>query len=137
MGVCLHSEDRAYEMDMGYGTFFHLRSVIAGKLDSEFGALYTSIPKCRSKDDYDELNAKMNQVIADKKLEAVADVLDFLFASDCEGEISTQACGKIFELVKDYSDNMMYGYQGTNNSFEDFKQMLKECNDTGQKVIWS
>lgn len=38
-----------------------------------------------------------------------SDILDFLYASDCNATMDVQHCKSIYEVIKDYDDNICYG----------------------------
>lgn len=63
---------------------------------------------------------------------------DFCLQSDCGGKIHYGACKEIYKHVKDYDDNVCYGYAGRPDCtmFKDFKNLLKECIDNKCDLIW-
>ena len=65
-------------------------------------------------------------------------VLDFLYTSDCGGEADADRCQSIYEIIKDYDDDIYYGYCGRSDCamFEDFKRLIKDGADTGTGIEW-
>ena len=132
MGVTLYNKE--YNMDMGMGSFYQLRRIVANFMNSEFGEHYSNILKCRTKNDFIAFDKKTEQLV--KKYNLDEDILDFLFQSDCDGKINSKTCAKIYELVKNYETNMMFGYYYSNNSFTYFKSMLADCAKKRRNLYW-
>lgn len=38
----------------------------------------------------------------------MSDILDFLYESDCSGEMDVKHCCSIYEIIKNYDDNICY-----------------------------
>lgn len=134
MGICLHNAD--YSMDMGYITFFHLRCAVAKQFGKNFLKTYkdwytNNIPEGDMQRIVDNLFIK-GILSTDKK-----DTLDFLFLPDNKGKVSYSGCKVLYKLVKDYDDNVQYGYTYSNNSFSYFKEMLRDCAKRRRTLFWS
>lgn len=134
MGICLHTSDHKYAMDMGAGSFYSLRCVIANRLDTEFGNNYSNLTRCTRKSDYEFHDKVANEILARKPLNE--DVVRFLYMSDSSGKIPARTCKAIYELVKDYDDNYMYGYVYANHTFKYFKEMIQYCIAHRRKLYW-
>ena len=122
-------------MDMGYGSFRNLRVVIARLLNEEFGNNYNNIIYCHTPKDIERNDKKAEEFIRKYRLDE--DIVNFLYMTDCEGKIDYKTCRKIYDLVKDYDDDKMYGYVQANNSFKYFKQMLLDCATKRRMLFWS
>lgn len=134
MGLCLHTRDRKYEMDMGAGSFYNLRCVIADLLDPTFGTNYRNLTHCYTKQDYEQHDAIANSILARKNLNE--NIVEFLYMPDMDGSISASTCKAISELVADYDDDNMYGYVYANHTFKYFKEMLAYCVEHRRKLYW-
>lgn len=72
---------------------------------------------------------------------------DFLFQSDCAGNISRSACVALYERIHNYDNNIAYGFRIVKDSFgnlirqelgfQDFVELIKECIDTNCDLLWS
>lgn len=142
MGVSITCKKPKYTFDMGEGGFFNLRKNVALSMDREFGELYATLSKCYSSDDYSAFDQKVEKMIAEKRLdEKYTDVLDFLFASDCEGKINYKTCGKIaFMLEADYSglyDKVFRYAIEAHDDYREFIIFLKDCYSHRKTMRWS
>jgi len=139
MGVTLTANNSEYSFDMGYGGFFNLRRNIALALDSEFGDNYAQIIKCFSEEAQKLNDIQAEEIINRKGLDKdFADVLDFLYGSDCSGETGHRTCKKILDLIKDmeFTDKgFRYGAY-RHNDWEEFKAFLQECYTKRRKMRW-
>lgn len=144
MGVSLYANSKyvPQTFDMGYGGFFALRSQIANAFDEEFGKHYSQLPKasCTLLGDTEAFNQKTNQILADKKFEGKDDILDFFFASDCEGSISYNTCKKIYDIIKDvdFQTGFQYGNfsNGTEEDWKDLKEFFLGCHKAKVSARW-
>ena len=118
MGVNLYNKE--YSMDMGYGSFLQLRNKIAELFNEEFAENYRKLPHCSTNSEYDENCEKANEIIEKYNLDD--DIIDFLYQSDCNGRVTYEACKKLYNIIKDYDDDYMYGYVHANHSFSYFKE---------------
>lgn len=131
-------------IDLGYYGFFRLRNKVAELLDKEFGNLYKDIPDIQrqayisdnSEKVWDAYNNKLNEIIDRKHLND--DVLDFLFQPDCNGKLSYKGCRSLYSIIKDYDDNVVYGYPGQKNpaKFADFKAIVEDCYKHRRQLTW-
>ena len=134
MGVSLYNKD--YDMDMGYGTFFNLRKVVASLYNKDFGEFYHNwmVDKTVSDEDMDN---KVQSLYDEGIFNNVDDeALDFLFLPDVKGKISYKSCRRILEIIGDYTDDYMYGYLHANHSFDYFKEMLRDCVKRRRTLYW-
>lgn len=86
---------------------------------------------------YESYNAKIADL--DRKYEGkMSDVLDFLYESDCGAEMDADHCQSIYEVIRNYDDDVLYGYSGKKDcaKFADFKAIVKDGIDSGDGFIW-
>ena len=139
MGVTIYANGSKQSFDMGYGGFFNLRKNIALGLDQEFGEHYATLRTCCSEDDYRGFDETANRILAGEQFQDKEDVLDFLFASDTEGEIGYKTCMKIFECLQhvDTKDKCFaYAHLSNGRDYEEFQDFLKECYRYRRKMRW-
>lgn len=138
MGVCLTSRKSHYSFDMGYGGFHNLRKNIASAWDEELGEAYGDTVMCVTHPK--EYNERINRIIAnDRFKDEDEDILDFLFASDCNGKCGYKTCWKIYNLIKDIDFGkkiFTYAAHSDGNDYEDLKLFLKECYQKRRMMIW-
>lgn len=91
----------------------------------------------RGKEYYDTYDKITEKMIVDKRLNIK--VADFCFQPDCGGRIRYGACKVIYDIVKDYDDNAIYGYAGRNDkaTFRDLKELFLECYENKCDLVWS
>lgn len=144
MGVTLSCKKTGSGIDMGYGGFNRLRNKVAELYSEEFGKHYSQLASPFAmflsgearKSFFEEYDKKTEEMVQAKRLNIK--VADFCYQSDCEGAIRYGACKVIYEVVKDYDDDLLYGYAGRSDcaKFSDFKRLLKECYDTKSDLVW-
>ena len=132
MGVTISATNSSYDFDMGYGGFFNLRKNIAYALDKQFGKAYENYIHCHTKEEGDENDRLCEMYIEAQGLEKeYEDVLDFLYASDCDGKISYKTCKKIADLLEPCMPTLktkIFRYvKYAHNDYEEFIAFLKEC----------
>ena len=128
MGVTIESKN--HYIDLGYGGFMCLRTKVAELAAPDIFKHYKkSMDGMRLYDEnerkafYESYNAKIEEL--DKKYNGkMSDVLDFLYESDCSAEMDVSHCRSIYEVIKDYDDDILYGYTGRKDcaKFADFKK---------------
>lgn len=142
MGVSIYANGSGKSFDCSYGGFFNLRKNIAFALDKELGEHYAKMMSALvggGKSDW--YNEETRRILAsDKFNDENEDVLDFLYASDCEGSISHKTCKKIYGLIKDMDFGGMiftYAAYSDGKDYERFKEFLLECYKKRRKMRWS
>lgn len=123
---------------MSYGGFHNLRKNIAIALDAELGEAYADIGiSMMNPQEYDN---RINRIISDNRFkDEDEDILDFLFASDCDGKCGYKTCGKIYNLIKDIDFGkkiFTYGAYSDGKDYEYLKEFLKECHQKRRMMIW-
>lgn len=142
MGVTIESKN--HYIDLGYGGFMCLRTKVAELAAPDIFEHYKkSTDGMRLYDEdkrkafYESYNAKIEEL--DKKYNGkMSDVLDFLYESDSSAEIDAAHCRSIYEVIKDYDDDISYGYSGRKDcaKFADFKKIVKDGIDSGDGFSW-
>jgi hypothetical protein len=145
MGITISCKRTGSSIDMGYGGFCRLREKIAEVYGEEFERHYKLTSDVgvmllmgdERKRYFDEYNRKTSEMIAAKKLNAK--LANFCYQSDCGGSVRYGACKVIYAAIKDYDDDVLYGYAGLPDcaKFSDFKAIVKECCDTKSDLVWS
>ncbi len=144
MGVTVECKKTRKSCDLGYGGFGLFREKVASLINEEFGTHYAklSTPKMMNvfssnrAELFDEFNREADRLI--KKHKISLRVVDFLWQPDCEGKSPPSACKTIYSAIKDYDDNICYGYAGQPDCtmFKDLKAVIKDCCDTNSYLIW-
>lgn len=123
-------------LDMGYISFHQLRCTVARNLHPEFGEVYKNALIKGGAEADNELNEAIQRfgLDTDDKIP----VLDFLFASDGDGEMDETAARSILKLVADEPDSDIYGYAGWKNpsTMGDFKKLLRRFRKCKGRIIW-
>lgn len=142
MGVTIDSKN--YSIDLGCGGFNNLRTKIAELTAPDIYEHYKKLEKgillfgTMKEMFFKDYNAEI-QKLSEKYNEENDNILDFLYASDCGGEMDTEHCKSIYETIKNYDDDICYGYCGRQDCamFKDFKKLVKDCIDTRTSMVWS
>lgn len=141
MGVTIDSKNCS--IDLGHVGFRNLRTKVAELTAPDIYEHYRKLEQGmflvgEMKDKFfKDYNAEI-QKISEKHSGDKDYILDFLYASDCDGEMDTDHCKLIYEIIKDYDDNICYGYYGRPDCamFKDFKELVKDCIDTNSPMEW-
>lgn len=140
MGVTI--ESKSHSIDMGYAGFNRLRLKVAELTGEEIGEHYKDLDKGMflNGTDREEFFQIYNKKISEleKEFKIPHGILDFLYASDCSGKITFTKCKQIYEVIKDYDNNILYGYCGRSDcaKFKDFKEIVKDCIDNKCSMKW-
>lgn len=137
MGITITAANPKYEFDMGYFGFFKLRKEIALALDEEFGRNYADLAYCHTQKEYAENDKAANRIIRKNHLDRYADVLDFLYMSDSEGEVGYKTCRNILCLIRDRKGGTGFRYGSLqHNDWEEFREFLQDCYSHHKKMRW-
>ena len=140
MGVTIKSSHQ-HSIDLGGGGFRRLRTKIAELAAPDIFEHYKKLDEyLRSPnrkaffEDYDAKIAELDEKYKGK----MSDILDFLYKSDCNAEMDADHCRSIYEIIKDYDDDILYGYAGRKDcaKFADFKKIVKDGIDSGDGFSW-
>lgn len=141
MGIVIRSKNCS--IDLQSGGFINLRTKIAELTNPEIHKHYEHLmdylayPIDERKEFFDMYNKQIEEL--DKKYDGkYSDILDFLYESDSSGNIPYETCISLWEVIKDYDDDIIYGYISRPNCgrFRDFKKVVKDCIDTKTNLIW-
>lgn len=140
MGLTLESKNCS--LDFGYGGFYSIRTKVAELAAKDIGEHYKNLRFApffveKRKLFFEEYNEKINE-ISNSHNGKMDGILDFLYAPDCYGEVPAEVCKEIYEVIKDYDDDICYGYSGRPDCamFKDFKELVKDCIDTDCVMEW-
>lgn len=141
MGVTIDSENCS--IDLGYGGFGNLRTKVAELTAPDIYEHYKKLEDgmfllgIKRKEFFKRYNAQI-QRLSEKYNGEKDNILDFLYASDCNGEMDIEHCKSIYEVIKDYDDDVCYGYRGRLDCamFKDFKELVKDCIETNTSMNW-
>lgn len=139
MGLTLQSKGSQIDLTGGYGMFFKIRSRVAMAWDKEFGEHYSKLIYIWKDEDFKEFDKRTNEILKDERFKNEdADLVNFLFASDCEGKCNYKTCKKIYDLIKDIKgDELQLRYiTASKNDWEDFKQLLLDCYSHRANLTW-
>ena len=112
MGVTIESEN--HSIDLGYGGFLNLRMKVAELTAQDIYEHYQCLDSgmflCGSKREefFKTYNSKI-QELSEKHNGEKDNILDFLYESDCNGEMDIEHCKSIYEVIKDYDDDISDG----------------------------
>jgi hypothetical protein len=140
VGITLKSKNSS--VDMGYGGFGRFRSKVANLSGEVFGEHYEELNKAMLlfEDErdafYKNYNAKTDELIEANAI--TVEIANFCYQSDCEGSIDRQQAKQIYEKIKDYDDDVCYGYAGRSDCamFSDLKNIFKDCTRNGKIIKW-
>lgn len=142
MGVTIESKN--FSADMGYIGFNRFRKKVAELSHKEFGKHYEDLNLSmlifeeKEKEKFFEKYNKETHELVDNNIIS-AEIANFCYQDDCKGSITQEQAKKIYEKIKDYNDNICYGYAGRSDCamFSDLKNIFKDCTDNGGTVDWS
>lgn len=146
MGLTIECEKTGTGYDMGYGGFGNFREKVAELYNSIYYQHYKklSTPEMmfcfdgkKRKRMFEEYDRKTEELIL--KHDFDVDIIDFLLQPDCNGDISAETCKKLYDVIKDYDDDICYGYVGRTDCtmFRHLKSLFLECYENDSQLIWS
>lgn len=139
MGATIKSSQ--HSIDLGGGGFRRLRIKVAELAAPDIFEHYKKLDEFlrppNRKTFFENYDAKITEL--DKKYDGkMSDILDFLYEGDCNAEMDADHCRSIYEVIKDYDDDILYGYAGRKDcaKFADFKAVVKDGIDSGDDFTW-
>lgn len=140
MGVTIEHEEHSHEL--GYEGFMRFRQQVATLSHEVFGKHYETLGEAmrlagKERDAfYKRYNLKTDKLI-ERKIVSI-EIANFCYQADCDGSIDQEQAKQIYEKIKDYEDDILYGYQGLSDCtmFSDLKAMFKDCADKGGTIDW-
>lgn len=130
MGITIISKNKS--IDLGCGGFYNLRMKVAELTENDIYNHYKKLDDSfrifdsdKRQEFFQEYNKKI-QELDDKYNGKYSEILDFLYESDCEAKLDANHCQKIYGVIKDYDDEILYGYCGRKDCamFKDFKEVI-------------
>lgn len=138
MGITISS--KRHSCDMGYGGFGKFRNAVAEKISGEFHKHYLSLSSSEAMFSFGDERAayfKKYDATTNDYIEqgiVTIEVANFLYQSDCEGKVDRKQAKQIYELIKEYDDDISFGYLGRDDcaKMSDLKNIFSD----GTKVEW-
>lgn len=141
MGLTINSKN--HSIDLNYSGFYRLRKKVAELTEPDIYEHYKKLNDWRYvlinksegfSEEYDKKIVELDEKYDGKYTQ----VLEFLYTNDCEGEADAEHCKAVYGIIKDYDDDICYGYCGRSDCamFKDFKQLIKDGADTGTGIEW-
>ena len=136
MGITISNHKRS--INMGSGGYLRLRVTVSKLLNcQEFADIYSEFlnpwQECKNRgfetmQEYYEDHDKRAMEVCERYLPD-EEVVNWLYSSDCGCSVSAKTCRHLWKIVKDYDDDVVYGYPGQKNPamFKDFKEIVREC----------
>ena len=137
MGLTLRNnvKDCHIELDGGYSILRTIRIEVAKQYDEELGKYYQLFYDESDKQKY--INKLNNLLKNDRFKDEDNDLLDFLFASDCEGKIGYKTCKKVYDLIKNSTNNCCLRYIiYSKNDWDDLRELLLSCYKHKANLYW-
>lgn len=145
MGITIKCKKTGSSCDLGYSGFERFRGKVAYLLNEDFGKHYEKLASPEMMFSVGEENRKLVEdfnketVRLIKKYKLSKWVLRFLFKPNSEGSCPPTACKAIYDVIKDYDDNICYGYAGRPDCarFSTLKALFLECAEMKSYLEWS
>lgn len=141
MGVTIKSKN--HSIDLGHGGFNRLRTKVAELTAPDIYEHYKYLDNGlflsgEARKDFFTAYDKKIEELAEKYEGKFNLILDFLYEPDCDGKMSVKACKAIWDVIKDYDDDILYGYSGRPDcaKFKDFKIIVKDCITNKYPMKW-
>ena len=130
MSVTIECKSGNLSYDLRTWGFESLRMKVASLSSEEWGKHYSKLmkpPFCHKELFYESFNRVTEDLI--KKRKVSSSVVNFCLQSDCGGKATYRQCREIYKHIKDYDDDVSYGFAGQqgNFTFNDFKALLEHC----------
>lgn len=138
-GLTLTAKNSSYVFHIGYAEFFQLRATIASLYDKCLGEHYWTLPQYHDKQTYDEFDRITEEILAHPRFkEEDSDILDFLYASDCDGKIGYKTCKKIRDLLQASGSTGQDGEKASAlyHDYRELREFLGECYSHRRTAYW-
>lgn len=129
--------------EIGYFGFYRLRLKIAELTAEDICRHYEKLKDfaSMSTEEKEHYNLGTDKLMFKYQHSQKHLILDFLYASDCDGAMDAEHCKAIYNVIKECKDETQYGYvdramwdiPATISSFAD---LLKEAADNGEGIEW-
>ena len=141
MGLTINSKN--HSIDLSYSGFYRLRVKVAELTAPDIYEHYKKLNDWRyvlvSKGENFSTEYDKKIVELDEKYDGkYTQVLEFLYTSDSPGEADAEHCKSVYEIIKEYDDDIIYGYRSGIEAvlFKNVKQLIKDGADTGTGIEW-
>ena len=139
MGITLTANHSSYSFDMGCAAFFELRAAIAEAYDEWFGAHYRDLSKCFDQIDFEEHDRITEEILCRPQFrDEDTDILDFLYAPDCDGKIGYRTCRKISLLLQkaELEGKRHMEEPSVRYEYEELRRFFAECYSHRRNAYW-
>ena len=128
-------------IEIGYFGFYRLRRRIAELAAPDIFNAYSMVPDVKSETEKKEYSQYLNRLEKKYSDDSRSLVLDFLYASDCDGSMDAEHCKAIYDLIKDCDDKTQYGYVDRAAwdipaTIATFADLLREAAEDGKGIEW-
>lgn len=128
-------------IEIGYFGFYRLRRRIAELAAPDIFNAYSMVSDVKSETEKKEYSQYLNRLEKKYSDDSKRLVLDFLYASDCDGSIDAEHCKAVYDLIKDCKDETQYGYVDRAvweipATISSFAELLKEAVEDGKGIEW-
>ena len=128
-------------IEIGYFGFYRLRRKIAELASLDIYNAYSMVPDIKSEAEKKDYNQYLNRLEKKYSDDSRSLVLEFLYASDCDGAMDAEHCKAVYDLIKDCDDKTQYGYVDCAMwdipaTIASFAELLKEAADSGEGIEW-
>lgn len=141
MGLTIASKRSS--IDMSYGGFMKLRRKTAELIGPMISSIYEEMNDIMwwPYDERAKAIEKHNEKLGDlykMSTPPYKAVIDFLYKSDTEGELSYRKCKYLLSFLEDKDIDLVVGYIGRPDhaTFKDFVRLLTECVEDKSKLEW-
>lgn len=128
-------------IEIGYFGFYRLRRKIAELAATDIFNAYSMLPDVKSETEKKEYSQYLNRLEKKYSDDSRSLVLDFLYASDCDGKMDAGHCEAVYNLIKDCKDETQYGYVDRAAweipaTIATFADLLREAVEDGEGIKW-
>ena len=137
MGITI--SNHKHSMDMGAFGYAALRATISRLVPcQEFVDIYKELMDFNRawrdsgfitlKEYFDDYDRRAEAICEANQLDE--EIINFLYKPDtCTKSVSVKTCRHLWALIKDYDDNVLYGYVARKDcaKFKDFKEIVRTC----------
>lgn len=137
MGITIYNHK--HSMDMGAFGYAALRATISRQVPcQEFVEIYAELMDYNRafresefttmREYFDDYDNRAVEICQRNNLDE--EVINFLYKPDtCTKSVSVKTCRHLWRIIKDYDDDVLYGYVGRPDcaKFKDFKDIVRTC----------
>lgn len=130
-------------IEIGYFGFYRLRLKIAELTAEDIYRHYEHLTEFSkmSKEERNHYNLETDKMMCKYQHSQEHLVMEFLYASECDGAMDAEHCKAIYNVIKDCQDKTQYGYVDYASleipaTISSFAELLKEAVDSGEGIEW-